>query len=144
MPDPGAVSRRSRPSYGGVFFDNVRYRVAGKPCRTRRDEVMRPEHLGVADSVSYLEVGHWVGGLAMDGVVVLYSNPEDGGRVRVEWRPPRGFVKGNGVASARRASARYLEVAFKAIAVVLREELPPRRLSRLFDWLFKLWAPALR
>ncbi|WP_042667415.1 hypothetical protein [Desulfurococcus amylolyticus] len=58
----------------------------------------------------------------IDGQVVIYSNPEDLGRFgpccRVEWRPPRGYVKLNGVSSTLRFSNEVFSNAFKAIATV--------------------------
>jgi hypothetical protein len=75
----------------------------------------------------------------LDGVVVVYSNREDGGRVRVEWRPPSGFVARNGVASAVRYGGREFVKAFKALAVVVRESVPRRELERLFRWVEWVW-----
>jgi len=75
-----------RPCYGGTFYDNVRYYVSGKPCRTRRDQLMRLEDLSVADSVSYCEVMHRVENLVVDGIVVVYTNPEENLSDRIERR----------------------------------------------------------
>ena len=133
-----------RPAYGGAFYDNVRYYVGGVYQRTGRDEVMSPRDLSVADSVSYLEVGYWVRNLVVGGVVVVYSNLGDGYATRVEWRPPRGYVKENGVASTLRLAKRELASAFRAVAIVLGEVLSPRELSGLYGWLSQLWAPAVR
>jgi len=71
---------------------------------------------------------------------VVYSSRGDGGAsVRVEYRPPKNFVKLNGVASALRMSKHELVEAFKALAIVLREVLVARELSRLYEWLSGTW-----
>jgi predicted transcriptional regulator len=125
--------------WGGLFLDNVRWWCGGRFYQLGRGWVLGLGDLVFADRVSYCEVGHWVWGLGLDGVVVVYSNVEDGGRVRVEWRPPAGFVARNGVASAVRYGGREFVKAFKALAVVVRESVPRRELERLFRWVEWAW-----
>jgi DNA-binding MarR family transcriptional regulator len=125
--------------WGGLFLDNVRWWCGGRFYQLGRGWVLGLGDLVFAERVSYCEVGHWVDGLGLDGVVVVYSNAEDGGRVRVEWRPPSGFVARNGVASAVRYGGREFVKAFKALAVVVRESVPRRELERLFRWVEWAW-----
>jgi len=125
--------------WGGLFLDNVRWWCGGVFYQLGRGWVLGLGDLVFADRVSYCEVGHWVCGLGLDGVVVVYSNAEDGGRVRVEWRPPSGFVARNGVASAVRYGGREFVKAFKALAVVVRESVPRRELERLLRWVEWAW-----
>jgi len=121
----------------GVFLDNVRYYVGGLFCRGRGWGV---GCLASADRVSYFEVARFVGGLVVDGHVVIYTNrSQDPGAVKVEWRPPRGYVKRNGVASSLLMAREELVVAFRALAAVLGEALGRRRLSELYSWLGRLW-----
>ena len=120
-------------------MDNVRWWCGGRFFQLGRGWVLGLGDLVFAERVSYCEVGHWVDGLGLDGVVVVYSNREDGGRVRVEWRPPSGFVARNGVASAVRYGGREFVKAFKALAVVVRESVPRRELERLFRWVEWAW-----
>ena len=125
--------------WGGLFLDNVRWWCGGRFYQLGRGWVLGLGDLVFGDRVSYCEVGHWVDGLGLDGVVVVYSNAEDGGRVRVEWRPPSGFVARNGVASAVRYGGREFVKAFKALAVVVRESVSRRELERLFRWVEWAW-----
>jgi predicted transcriptional regulator len=126
--------------WGGLFLDNVRWWCGGRFYQLGRGWVLGLGDLVFAERVSYCEVGHWVDGLGLDGVVVVYSNVGDGGgRVRVEWRPPSGFVARNGVASAVRYGGREFVKAFKALAVVVRESVPRRELERLFRWVEWVW-----
>jgi hypothetical protein len=107
--------------------------------------------LGVRDlklfygGVCYFEPCHVVGGVSLDGLVVVYSNPGDvvgfGGCVRVEWRPPGGLVSSSGVAGTLSASRVEFVRAWVALGVVLRFGLgfSRRYLSSLYSWLGRLW-----
>jgi hypothetical protein len=94
--------------------------------------------------VTYSEVTHAVGGTVLDGVVVVYTNAEDfrrfgTGAVRVEYRPPSGYVRRRGLASTLLLAREELVKAFRALAVVLGEVLPGRKLAGLYSWLGGLW-----
>jgi len=97
------------------------------------------------DSVCYFEVCHVVGGVRQEGQVVVYSNSGDqvrfGGCVRVEWRPPGGFVSSSGVRGVLQRSRVELLKAWVALSVVLRHGLglSRRYLSSLYGWLGRLW-----
>jgi len=134
--------------YVGLFVDNVRGVRGGgySPFPGGRGVL-----LGVSDlrlfygSVCYFEVCHVVGGLSVGGQVVVYSNSGDrlrfGDSVRVEWRPPEGFVSSNGVrGTLQRSRVEFLR-AWVALSVVLRFGLGLSRqyLSSLYGWLGRLW-----
>jgi len=97
------------------------------------------------DGVSYFEVTHVVGGVRVEGQVVVYSNSGDqvrfGGCVRVEWRPPGGFVSSSGVRGTLQRSRVEFVKAWVALSVVLRYGLGlgRRYLSSLYSWLGRLW-----
>jgi len=108
-----------------LFFDNVRGFVgSGVYVCGDRGRTLSWGSLGLFSSVSYAEVGVRVfneGVLdVLDGKVVIYSNASDLVRygrasVRVEWRPPRGFVRRNGVLAAVRYSFYELVKAWSAL-----------------------------
>jgi hypothetical protein len=129
--------------YVGVFFDNVRWvGFGGGLCQLGRGGLLG--FGGLPGGVRYFEVAHAVSGVVLDGVVVVYSNVEDFGRfgkpsVRVEWRPPKGFVRRNGVAGTVHYARHEFVKAFKSLAVVLKEVLSPKELGRLFNWLSWRW-----
>jgi len=82
------------------------------------------------------------------GVVVVYTNVEDLSRfgvgcVRVEWRPPRGFVRRQGLFALRKGPLELVE-AFRAIAFVLGRCLSLGELSKLYAWLSASWGFWLR
>lgn len=140
-PNGGGCS--GRVGYVGRFFDNVRGYVGGFYVRGGRCGLV--SSLAGFDSLSYFEVTHLLRGFVLEGVVV-YSNGCDLGRfndcvVCAEWRPPAGVVKGNHPASVLRLSKFEFVKAFKALAVVLKQLLPPRQLSDLYRWLGLLWTP---
>jgi hypothetical protein len=134
--------------YCGLFVDNVRGVGGGlySPYPLGRVAL-----LGVGDlrlfygSVSYFEVAHVVGGVSVGGQVVVYSNPGDlgrfGGCVRVEWRPPEGFVSRAGVVGTLQRSRVEFLRAWVALGVVLRFGLglSRRYLSSLYGWLGRVW-----
>jgi hypothetical protein len=140
----GGVSCGGGFGYVGVFFDNVRWvGFGGGLCQLGRGGLL--SYGGLPDNVRYLEVAHVVGGGVLDGVVVVYSNVEDfcrfgGASVRVEWRPPKGFVRRNGVAGTVHYAKYEFVKAFKSLAVVLKEVLSPKELSKLFNWLSWRWS----
>jgi hypothetical protein len=134
-----------RPRYLGLFLDNIRWLgLDGRWHQLPRSGLLRLGDLDPGWSVGYAEVAHAVGGVVLDGVVVVYTNAEDfgrfgGGAVRVEYRPPRGYVRRSGLASALLLAKHELVKAFKAMAAVLGEVLPARRLLELYSWLGGLW-----
>jgi hypothetical protein len=134
-----------RPGYLGLYLDNVRwYGLDGGWHQLPRSALLRPGGLDPEWLVAYSEVTHVVGNLVLDGVVVVYTNTEDLGRfgagaVRVEYRPPSGYVRRSGLASTLLLAKYELVKAFRALAVVLREQLAPRRLLELYTWLGGLW-----
>jgi hypothetical protein len=137
-----------RPRYLGLFLDNVRGWGVGRYKQLPRDLLLKPRDLDlfVSNRVSYFEVCHLVGNVLMDGCVVVYTNLEDldkfGASCRVEYRPPKDFVKDNGLFTLRKGVVE-LSKAFRAIAVVLRSCLPVDELRGLFSWLSSLWSFAL-
>jgi len=112
-----------------LFFDNVRGYVYGKYVNGDRGRTLGWWQVSsLFGSVSYAEVGYRVFGSdpyggVLDGVVVIYSNVGDlrrfGSCVRVEYRPPRGYVRRNGVESAVRLSFYELLKAWVALTRAL-------------------------
>jgi hypothetical protein len=129
--------------YVGVFFDNVRWvGFDGWLHQLGRGKLLT--YGSLPDGVRYFEVTHVVSGDVLDCVVVIYSNVEDFNRfkkpsVRVEWRPPSGYVRKNGVANTVHYAKHELIKAFKSLAVVLKNVMTPRELSKLFNWLSWTW-----
>jgi hypothetical protein len=139
----GGVSCGGGFGYVGLFFDNVRW-VGFDGClhQLGRDGLL--SYGGLPGNVRYFEVTHIVSGDVLDGVVVIYTNVEDFDRfkkpsTRVNWLPPSGFVKHNGVAPTVHYAKHEFVKAFKSLAVVLKEELSVRELNRLFSWLSWMW-----
>jgi hypothetical protein len=134
-----------RPGYLGLYLDNVRwFGLDGGWHQLPRSRLLRPGDLDPGWRVGYAEVTHVVGNLVLDGVVVVYTNAEDfsrfgTGAVRVEYRPPSGYVRRSGLASALLLAKYELVKAFRALAVVLGEVLPRKRLLGLYTWLGGLW-----
>jgi hypothetical protein len=134
-----------RPGYLGLFLDNVRwFGLGGGWHQLPRSKLLRFGDLDPEWLVTYSEVAHVVGNLVLDGVVVVYTNAEDfrrfgAGAVRVEYRPPSGLVRRNGLASALLLAREELVKAFKSLAVVLGEILTRKRLLELYSWLGGLW-----
>jgi hypothetical protein len=134
--------------YVGLFVDNVRGVRGGgySPFPGGRGVLVEVRDLRLFyGSVSYFEVTHVVGGVSLDGQVVVYSNSGDlgrfGGCVRVEWRPPEGFVSEVGVRGVLQRSRVELLRAWVALSVVLRFGLGlgRRYLSSLYGWLGRVW-----
>jgi hypothetical protein len=134
--------------YVGLFVDNVRGVRGGvySPYPGGRGVLVEVRDLKLFyGSVSYFEVTHVVGGVGVGGQVVVYSNPGDllrfGESVRVEWRPPEGFVSRVGVRGVLQRSRVELLRAWVALSVVLRYGLglSRRYLSSLYSWLGRLW-----
>lgn len=129
--------------YVGVFFDNVRWvGFDGFLHGLGRGRLLTYGRL--PDGVRYFEVTHVVSGDVLDGVVVIYSNVEDFSRfgkpsVRVEWRPPSGYVRKNGVANTVHYAKHELIKAFKSLATVLKNVMTPKELNKLFNWLSWTW-----
>jgi len=133
-----------RPGYRGLYLDNLRwYGLDGAYRQLHRSRLVALRHLDPGWGVSYAEVCHLVSGAVLDGVVVVYTNAEDLGRVgpsaRVEYRPPSGYVRGNGVASLLLLAREELVKAFKALALALAESLSRSRLLELLVWLVRVW-----
>jgi hypothetical protein len=133
------------PGYLGLYLDNLRWRgLDGRYRQLPRSRLLRPGGLDPEWRVAYAEVTHVVGSVVLDGVVVVYTNAEDFGRfgtgaVRVEWRPPSGYVGRNGLASTLLLAKHELVKAFKAMTVVLGEVLPARKLLELYSWIGRVW-----
>jgi len=132
-------------SYAGLFLDNLRYRCYGKYHQLGRSSLLSLCSVNSDCGVSYCEVTHIVSNDFIDGVVVVYSNVEDFERfsapcMRVEYRPPKNFVKRNGVASTIRFSKYMFIKAFKALALVLSSILTRSEAVELFKWLSSLWS----
>jgi hypothetical protein len=134
--------------YVGLFVDNVRGVRGGVyvPFPGGRGVLLDVRDLRLFyGSVSYFEPCHVVGGVSLEGQVVVYSNSGDLGRfgccVRVEWRPPEGFVSASGVRGALQRSRVEFLRAWVALSVVLRYGLGLARhhLSSLYGWLGRLW-----
>jgi len=121
----GGVSRA-----GGsveVYFDNVRgYVLGGRYVGGDRGYTLGWWEVGsLYERITYSEVGRRVFGSdpygdVLDGVVVIYTNIVDIRRfgkpcVRVEYRPPRGYVKRNGLVSTVRLSFYELLKVWKAL-----------------------------
>lgn len=111
----------------GPFLDNVRgVSVSGRVVRGDRGRVRRLSELVFFEGVSYAEVLWRVRGAWFPGHLVLYSNAlQDGEAVRVEWRPPRGYVKRNGLGSALRMYWEVVLVAWRCLAELLLRASPP-------------------
>lgn len=92
-----------------------------------RGRVLEPGDLVFFDRVSYAEVLYRVRGLSIPGQLVFYT--DDYG-VRVEWRPPSGYVRHNGLGSAIRMYWEVVLAAFKSLALLIAREGPPDVRSR--------------
>ena len=127
----------------GPFLDNLRFYDSEGCFRVKpRGEMWRLEHLASVDvsRVSYLETVFLLGGHELPGNLVLYSDPgRFPGAVKVEWRPPRGFVRRSGVAGALSMAREVYVTGFRALARVLAEVLPRPRLVELAGWLSRVW-----
>ena len=104
---------------GEMYFDNVRgYTVGGGYVHGDRGRVLESRDLVRFERISYCEVLCRVYDVVMPGQLVLYTNPRiDGEAVRVEWRPPKGFVKKNGIDAVLRM---YWEVILLSIKVLVK------------------------
>jgi hypothetical protein len=134
--------------YVGLFVDSVRGVRGGvfEPFPGGRGCLLDVRDLLLFyGGVCYFEVTHVVGGVGVGGQVVVYSNSGDVGRfgdsVRVEWRPPGGFVSSAGVRGALARSRVEFVRAWVALSVVLRFGLglPRGYLASLYNWLGRLW-----
>ena len=132
----------------GLFADNVRGVRGGvySPYPGGGGVLVEVRDLRLFyGGVSYFEVVHVVGGVGVEGQVVVYSNSGDwlrfGECVRVEWRPPGGFVSSSGVRGVLQRSRVELLKAWVALSVVLRHGLglSRRYLSSLYGWLGRVW-----
>jgi len=145
LPSPTAdPADPRRLGYRGLFLDNLRwYGLDGAYRQLPRSRLVALRHLDPGWGVSYAEVCHLVSGAVLDGVVVVYTNAEDLGRLgpsaRVEYRPPSGYVRGNGVASLLLLAREELVKAFKALVLVLGESLARSRLAELLTWVARVW-----
>jgi len=102
-----------RINVDGPFLDNLdAYTVSGR--RVRGDRVDREfKQLVFFSKINYAEVLYKAEGAEMFGVLVIYKKD---GKVRVEWRPPKGYVKRNGIESALRM---YWEMVLEAFRTLL-------------------------
>jgi len=120
--DVGNVHGMKRIVYvEGPFLDNVdAYTYSGK--RVRGEKIDRSlSELSFFSKVNYAEILYRVEGVEVFGTLVIYQKNH---RVRIEWRPPRGFVKRNGLASGLRMYWEMLLAAFKAILYAILKEGP--------------------
>ena len=124
-------TRGPRVGVVGPFFDNVRgYGGGGYVCGDR-GRVLELSDLVFFDRISYLEVLYLVRGMLLPGQLVLYSNVKrDGECVRVEWRPPEGYVKSNGASSTVRMFWESVLVGLKVLLQLVFERGPEHVRSR--------------
>ena len=126
--------------YGGLWIDNARYfDVWGVFRQLPRVVLGSLGMFSEAERVVYFEATHVVTNAVLDGVIVIYSNVEDFERfgsasVRVEWRPPSGFVKRRGVAATLRKALEEYVKAFKALWIVLINNLSKKQVLQLLKW----------
>jgi len=123
------VPRRLPSVYGvsvvGPRFDNVRGWRGGGFVGGDRGRVLFSGDLVFFDEVSYAEMQYLVSGVGElpEGLMIaVYTNwKQDRGGVRVEVRPPSGFVKHFGVAGLGRLYWESWLVAVKALLSLIRE-----------------------
>jgi len=131
----------------GLFFDNVRgFVVSGGYVQGDRGKVVGWDYLGRFDRLSYCEVGCRVSGLPFAGRVMVYCNRgQDGdGVVRVEYRPPSGFVKKNGLAATINMFWEHvLKTAIATSEIILRQA-PNHVLKRYLTYLSQRIGPLLK
>jgi len=126
--------------YAGLWIDNGRfYDVWGRLHRQGRRVLWSLGVFENAERVVYFEATHVVTNVVLDGVVVVYTNVEDferfgGASARVEWRPPSGFVKRRGVAATLRKALEEYVKAFKALWIVLINNLSKKQVLQLLKW----------
>jgi len=153
----GAVKDRPKESQGtrvgfagvgvavveGPLFDNVRgYTLVGSYRRGDRGRVLGSAELVFFEGVSYAEVLYRVSGFTVPGLLAVYTNAsQDGEALRVEWRPPRGFVRRNGLGSALRMYWEVVLVVVRALVELLLREAPTDVLGRFLGWLSGRVAP---
>jgi len=91
-PSHGKVYPKRIVYVEGPFLDNLdAYTYSGK--RVRGDRVDRElRELAFFDRVNYAEILYKAEGVEIFGSLVIYQK---NGRVRIEWRPPSGFIKRN-------------------------------------------------
>lgn len=130
-PSPSGPSL-GRCCFRGVFFDNVFGWCGGGFVRLCGVSL---GGLGGFDRVSGFEVRYVVGGVVLDGFLRIYTNVSKDGfdSVAVEYVPPSGYVRRNGVASSLRFARHELVKAFIALGKVLSEILPRKDFSRLLE-----------
>jgi len=133
-----------------LYFDNVRgYSAGGRYVDGDRDRTLSWWQVNsLYEKVTYAEVGRRVFGSdpygdVLDGVVVIYTNISDVRRynkpsIRVEYRPPRGYVKRNGLVSTVKLSFYEMLKAWKALTKAILSEA-----SQNIDYL-KMFANAFR
>ena len=110
-----------RISVDGPFLDNLdAYTWSGK--RVRGDKVDREfRQLVFFSRINYAEVLYKAEGAEMIGVLTIYKKD---GRVRVEWRPPKGYVKRNGIESALRMYWEMVLNLFKILIHLILQKGP--------------------
>mgnify|MGYP000058805544 CR=1 FL=1 len=101
----------------GPFLDNLdAYTCSGK--RVRGDRVDRElRELAFFDRVNYAEILYKAEGVEIFGSLVIYQKH---GKVRIEWRPPSGFIKRNGIVVGLRM---YWEMVLNAFKLLLHSIL---------------------
>ena len=132
----GGVGFHVKPVVSGWRFDNVRGVVGGRYVPGDRGRVLCWGDLGLFDRLSYLEVQRLVDGVCVvDGLFAIYTNwGQDGRGIRVEFRPPKGFVKRNGVEGSVRMFWEVVLAGLKAL-VSLLPYAPIHVLRRFVAWL---------
>jgi len=101
----------------GPFLDNLdAYTCSGK--RVRGDRVDRElRELAFFNRINYAEILYKAEGVEIFGSLVIYQKH---GKVRIEWRPPSGFVKRNGIVVGLRM---YWEMVLNAFKLLLHSIL---------------------
>ena len=101
----------------GPFLDNLdAYTATGR--RVRGDRVDRElRELTFFDRINYAEILYKAEGVEIFGSLVIYQKH---GKVRIEWRPPSGFIKRNGIVTGLRM---YWEMILNAFKLLLHSIL---------------------
>ena len=145
-PSPSSLPSPSPPPEG-PRFDNVRGLTPSGYVRGDRGRALSQADLARFERVSYAEVQYVVRGLGeVPGVLVIYTNlAQDGpNSIRIEWRPPRGYVKVNGLASAVRMFWAAVALAQAALLELSLRAGPPDHLRLVLRRLARRVLPMLR
>jgi len=128
------------PKPVGLFFDNVKgyLKFSGRYVPGDKGFVRRYEDLALFESISYSEIQYQVKGIAFprNARIMIYTNYDQGefDRLRVEFRPQKGFIKRHGVAAGVRLYWELWLGAVKALLVMIGDA-PMHVLERFIYWL---------